>query len=420
MRISTIQAFNNGVQGIQNNYSSVTRIQEQVSSGKRLLTPADDPVASVRLLQLDQQANKLEQYKANLTSATNSLSQEEAVLNSVNNVLQRVREITLQAGNGTLTQADRRALAQELHQREEELFSLMNTQNARGEYLFGGFKGNVQPFVREPDGSYSYRGDEGQRMVQIASSKQIALNDNGFNLFVDIPNVNRAATEAGAANTGTGRISLATVENKGSFDSFFAPNTPVTLHVVADGYQFSVGGNFVEDAGGNPLILPRESNSEGQNIVRFQGVVVTLDGEPAVGDEFTITAGVGEGNPNREKRSLLDTVKLLREELQSGGDGPDDKLQRRDMLSVSLQNIDNAMGKILGVQTTIGARLNVIESTLNENAEVSLINTSVRSGLEDLDYAEALSRLSLQTVVLEAAQASFVKISGLSLFNLIR
>ena len=78
------------------------------------------------------------------------------------------------------------------------------------------------------------------------------------------------------------------------------------------------------------------------------------------------------------------------------------------------------MNNVLSVQTTIGARMNVIESTQTENEEVALINTTVTSQLEDLDYAEALSRLSLQSVVLEASQQSFVKVSSLSLFNLLR
>ena len=72
MRISTIQQFNHGVKGITDNYANVTRTQEQVSSGTRILTPADDPVASVRLLQLDQESNKLEQYKADIEAILES------------------------------------------------------------------------------------------------------------------------------------------------------------------------------------------------------------------------------------------------------------------------------------------------------------------------------------------------------------
>ena len=91
MRISTLQAFNNGVQGLQRNYANAIRTQEQISTGNRILTPADDPVASVRLLQLEQQQNVLTQYNDNLTAAKNSLNQEEVTLNSVNTVLQRVQ-----------------------------------------------------------------------------------------------------------------------------------------------------------------------------------------------------------------------------------------------------------------------------------------------------------------------------------------
>ena len=111
---------------------------------------------------------------------------------------------------------------------------------------------------------------------------------------------------------------------------------------------------------------------------------------------------------------------MLRQTLENGTATTDDKLQLRDVIAVSLDNLDNAMNNVLSVQTTIGARMNVIESTQTENEEVALINTTVTSQLEDLDYAEALSRLSLQSVVLEASQQSFVKVSSLSLFNLLR
>src|SRR5690606_23874861 len=146
MRISTLQAFNNGVTGLQRNYANVTRTQEQISTGNRILTPADDPVASVRLLQLEQQQNVLNQYNANLTAADSSLTQEEVTLNSVNTVLLRVRELALRAGNGSLSAEERQSIAAELGEREDELLSAMTTRNARGEYLFSGFQGKTQHF----------------------------------------------------------------------------------------------------------------------------------------------------------------------------------------------------------------------------------------------------------------------------------
>ena len=132
MRISTVQAFNNGVQGLQRNYANAIRTQEQISTGNRILTPADDPVASVRLLQLEQQQNVLTQHNSNLTAAKNSLDQEEVTLNSVNTVLLRVQELAVRAGNGSLSADDRKSIAAELREREDELLGLMNTKNARG------------------------------------------------------------------------------------------------------------------------------------------------------------------------------------------------------------------------------------------------------------------------------------------------
>lgn len=417
MRISTIQAFNNGVRGMQDNYSAVTRTQEQVNSGKRLLSPADDPVASVRLLQLGQEASKLNQYKDNLTAATNSLAQEEGILNSVNNVLQRVREITLEAGNGALDSAARNALAQELKEREGELYGLMNSQNARGEYLFAGYRSDTQPFVKNPDGSYNYAGDEGQRLIQIGSAKSIAINDSGKSLFVDVANVNRVDTAAYGTNTGDARISLGVVENKSHFDNEFVPNGGVNIVIGVDASDYEI-----VDVDGNPLTPPvsgaLEINASGGYEIRHAGVVVTLDGELAAGDSFSVSPR--PMTDSGEKRSVLDTVRLLRQTLESTDDSNEQKLQRRDMLSISLQNIDNAMNTVLGVQTSVGARMNVIDSTGLENDEAALINTTVRSGLEDLDYAEALSRLSMESIVLQAAQQSFVKINSLNLFNFLR
>ncbi len=407
MRISTIQAFNAGVKGITNNYANVTRTQEQISSGKRLLTPADDPVASVRLLQLGQQQAKLSQFDANLTAATNSLTQQEAVMNSVTNVLQRVREITLEAGNGALSPQDRKALAQELAEREKELFGLMNTQNARGEYLFGGFQSGSPPFVKIADG-YQYKGDEGQRFLSIGESRQVAMNDNGRDLFETSVAVTQLSTRFVAADAvaaenapPSASLSLVSVVDQQQFATFPPGGFTVRAGAPADDVptlEILVAGSVVESGLQEPFT--------------FRGVSFEIEGALQPGEEIKVAPEFS--------RNILDTVALLRAELENPADTAPDKRNRQDVLAVSLQNIDNAMNKVLGVQTSVGARLNFIESTQNENAEIGLINKAMTSSLEDLDYAEALSRLSLQSVVLQAAQQSFVKISGLSLFNLMR
>lgn len=543
MRISSIQTFNNGVSGLQRNYANVTQTQEQISSGKRILTPADDPVASVRLLQLDQQQATFGQYKANLTAAKNSLVQEETSLGSVINVLQRIRELTVQAGGGALSSQDRKAIAKELGERENELLNQMNTRNARGEYLFSGFLGKTEPFVRNPDNTYSYKGDEGQRSLQIASSTNVAINDNGQRLFEGVTNADRVQTQllspAAAAAPQRVFMSPGLVEDNDAFNNDFRAGEPyrlefisgkefriydaasvdVTSEVTGAGsidplassgnvlsfrgmrfqldvalqpgdndlnldslladtatpgtpgpntHSFSLqsaptafastrasgntsaavlgGGTFASVADkntfdaqfptsgvllrfngadfdvysqpykvGNTALLTGVAITAGvPDTVNVFGATLDVSGAPAAGDEFAVQPQF------QEQRSILNTIARLRQALESAPSSQLGNYAVRDEVNIALKNLDNGIGQVLEVQTEIGARMNLVDSTENDNEDVTLVNKAVQSELRDLDYAEALSRLSFQTIVLEAAQQSYVKIAGLNLFDQLR
>ncbi|TCD24136.1 flagellar hook-associated protein FlgL [Pseudomonas sp. IC_126] len=405
MRISTLQAFNNGVTGIQRNYANATRTQEQISTGNRILTPADDPVASVRLLQLEQQQNVLGQYNSNLTAAKNSLTQEEVTLNSVNTVLQRVRELAVQAGNGALDPQDRKAIAAELGEREDELLSLMNTRNARGEYLFSGFQGKTQPFVRGTDGSYSYQGDEGQRKLQIASSLSVPISDNGKSIFENVTNAGRLGAAVSDQAASTLNVSDALVSDEVAFAGI--GGLEITFSASPNERNYSVA-----DASGNVLSTGSlDSDGEKENKLVVGGVTLYISGEPTAGEVITI--------PESEspKQGVLDTIANLRKALEDPSTG---NTGVRDAVAVALTNLDHGMVSVDAARGNIGARLNTIDTTLTDNEDVALVNKGVQAELRELDYAEALSRLSMQTVILEAAQQSYVKISGLSLFNVMR
>lgn len=402
MRISTLQAFNNGVAGLQRNYANATRTQEQISTGNRILTPADDPVASVRLLQLEQQQNVLSQYNANLTAAKNSLTQEEVTLNSVNTVLQRVRELAVQAGNGALDPQDRKSIAAELGEREDELLSLMNTRNARGEYLFAGFQGKTQPFVRGADGSYSYEGDEGQRKLQIASSLNIPISDNGKSVFENVINAGRLSAETTITPSAL-TISDPLVSDEVAFAEL-------------GGMQIEFGASPNErsytmtDGNGTTRTGILDDDPDAENKLVFGGVTLFIGGTPSPGETITLVSG-------NQKQSILDTIANLRTALENPASSNTDI---RDAVAVALTNLDHGMVSVDAARGNIGARLNVIETTQTDNEDVTLVNKSVQAELKELDYAEALSRLSFQTVILEAAQQSYVKISGLNLFNAMR
>ena len=414
MRISTLQAFNNGVAGLQRNYANVTRTQEQISTGNRILTPADDPVASVRLLQLEQQQNVLNQYAENLTAAKNSLTQEEVSLNSANTILQRVRELAVQAGNGALSSKDRASIAAELQECEDELLGLMNTRNARGEYLFAGFQGKTQPFVRQADGSYAYQGDEGQRKIQIASSLDIPISDNGKKTFVNITDAGRLQATPTGALPGL-RVGAPLVQDEVAFSGTPA-FPPGGIEIEFDTVNPQ---NYEIRSIAPPAVLGSgtlDSDPAKQDKLVFRGVVVNFDGTPAGGELVQITPRQ-VGGVDVQKQGVLDTIAQLRQVLLQAPDSPEGNLQVRDAVALGLTNLDHAMVTLDSVRGEIGARLNIVETTQTDNEDVSLVNKSVQAQLRELDYAEALSRLSFESIVLEAAQQSYVKIAGLTLFS---
>ena len=123
------------------------------------------------------------------------------------------------------------------------------------------------------------------------------------------------------------------------------------------------------------------------------------------------------GGVDVQKQGVLDSIATLRQALLSAPDTPNGNLQVRDAVALGLTNLDHAMVTLDSVRGEIGARLNIVETTQTDNEDVSLVNKSVQAQLRELDYAEALSRLSFESIVLEAAQQSYVKIAGLTLFS---
>ena len=404
MRISTLQAFNNGVSGLQRNYANATRTQEQISTGNRILTPADDPVASVRLLQLEQQQSVLGQYNANLTAAKNSLTQEEVALNSANTILQRVRELAVQAGNGALSAGDRKSIAAELREREDELLSLMNTRNARGEYLFSGFQGKTPPFALV-NSQYEYKGDEGQRKLQVASSLEIPISDNGKSIFENVINAGRLQDAVSSVTSSSLEVSRPLVGDEVAFSG--VGGITVTFGASPDERTYVVTNANNEEIGEGTLSADPQADTK----LVVGGVTLFIKGEPEAGEILTIAEGP------MQKQGILNTIANLRQSLENpsttnGG--------VRDAVAVALTNLDHGMISVDAARGNIGARLNVIETTQTDNEDVTLVNKAVQAELRELDYAEALSRLSFQTIILEAAQQSYVKISGLNLFNAMR
>ncbi len=187
MRVSTSMMQQVAVNGMLKRQAELSNTQQQLASGKRILTPSQDPSGTTQALRFEQELSITKQHQRNADRALSRLEMEESVIAGVGNALQRVRELAVQGLNDSNSPDDRIAIAAEVRQRLDEIMALANTKDGTGEYLFSGFKGDTQPFVDSGTGTFSYQGDQGQREIQISPTRRVASSDSGQDVFMNIP-----------------------------------------------------------------------------------------------------------------------------------------------------------------------------------------------------------------------------------------
>jgi len=398
VRLSTAQIFQQGIDNILAKQADLQKTQEQLASGRRVLNPSDDPIAAVQILDISEDLELLDQYQRNGSTAESQLRLEETVLSDVANVLQRVRELAVQANNATQSVETRNSIATEINARLDELVTLANTRDANGEYIFAGFQGQSQPFNHN-NGQVVYNGDDGQRFLQLAAGTQVAVRDSGSQVFLAVPAGNGSFDiTPNAANTGTAVVQESTTSGTFIRDSYTvtfnqaSPTDPVTYQVTDSTPAVVATGNYVSG-----------------EAIEFAGARLAIEGQPADTDSFEL-------NP-APKRDMFSTLQAIADSLTGSGSSPAGVAAVNNAMARGLDNIDQALGRVLEVQADVGVRLNRTENQLNINEDFNLQLQEALSDIQDIDYAEAISRLNLQLTALEAAQKTYISIQGLSLFN---
>jgi flagellar hook-associated protein 3 FlgL len=398
MRLSTADFFRTGLAQIERVQTKLAAVQRQLSSGKRIMSASDDPGGAVHALELRGRIAQVDQYARNAAAATGRLQHEEAGLADMASALQRVRELAVEAGNATQTDASRASIARELRQISTGLLDSANARDPSGEYVFAGYRSADVPFVKDATGRVAFVGDAGQRSVALSADRAVAVGDSGAELMT-IPRGNGVFTvSADAANTGTGHAAQAAVVDSGDVaaENFTIVMTTATDYEVRDGGGTSVAtGTYV--AGG---------------AIDIGGRRIVLDGTPAAGDRFDVRpAG---------SASVFDIVDDLATALETPRSSPAEGAQLLQSTGAALQDLDQALGRVLDLRTTVGARLSTIDDQTAAGDGQKVRLQSELSGVEDLDYAEAISRFQLQQTALEAAQQTYVQVGRSSLFDFIR
>lgn len=400
MRISSSTIFANNVSLLGQQQTQLAQTQQQIASGTRLTSAAIDPVAYTQAMAVTQSTAINNQQSASGTAALNAVSLEESTLQSVTNLLQNVRTTAISAGNGSLNTSDRATLATTLNGQLQELIGLANSTDGNGNYMFSGFQSQTVPFVSTPAG-VSYFGDNGQATMQVAGGRQIAVNDSGANVFMRIPTGNGTfVTQATTANTGSGTITAGTVSNPAAltgsnYSISFANGTPPA------GNTYSV----VNTSTGQPVAGQTAQPYVSGQAISFDGMQVSIQGTPAAGDTFTVAPSINQ--------SIFTTISNLATALNAPVAGA----SLTNSLTTGLGNIDNALNTVLNTQTSLGLRINEINSLQTTNASTGVQLQQTLSTLQDTNATLAISNLTLQQTILQAAQKSFVQVANLSMFT---
>jgi flagellar hook-associated protein 3 FlgL len=398
MRISTSSIFEANVSRINDTQSSLAKIQQQISTGKRLLTPADDPLGAAKALDLNQGQALNTQYTQNRASAKDALNLQEGALQSVTDLLQDVRTQVVAAGSGSLDDASRKYIATDLRSRLQELTSLANSRDGVGNYVFAGFKDNAQPFTAAGNGPVTYSGDSNAKLLQVGASRQMASNDTGDAVFMNVP----ASLVYSASSTGGAATSSVVVTDS----SQVKPGRGYQVAFDAAGTTYSVFDTTTNP--GSPTLVTTGPYNSPQTIA-FDGIEMVASG--------TVTATSKIDLKPVPSQSMFATMDDLIATLEKPVSTPDERKMLSYKLSAAGENIDNALDKVLTTRASTGSRLKELDSLDDAGSARDIQYADQLSTIQDVDYVKAISDLSQKQMMLQAAQQSFVKVSGLSLFN---
>jgi flagellar hook-associated protein 3 FlgL len=402
MRLSTAGFHRNSINAILEQQTRLSRTQQQVTTGRRFQTAAEDPIAATRVASLDRTLAENEQYERNSNIIQTRLSYEEQALADVTTLLQQVRELSLQGANTTLGQGERNILANDVRQKLAAIMDLANSDDANGEYLFAGTSTGTKPFSQGTTG-VNYQGDLTNRQIRISSTQSLADSHSGADVFMNIPERNGVfTTHVAAGNTGSATIDVGRVADLSAW--------------VEDNYtlQFTSPTEWqvVDDTTPTPVVVASGTGFASGQAINFNGVSVTVTGTPAANDSFTITPAQGV--------DLFAIVEDVAASLQLGTGTPQDAAVFKSRIGATLANLDNALDRIVSVRAEVGSRLTAIDQAEASREDEAIDLQALLSDLRDVDYAEAISKLNQEYAGLQAAQAAYTRIAQLSLFDFLR
>ncbi len=405
MQISTLSLYQQGIASIDAAQAQLAQTQEEISTGKMVNVPADNPVAAAQILATSDSQSINTQYASNQSTAQTLLSQTDSTLSQVTSVLQNVNTTLVSANNSSLSAANRQSLATTLQSQLQSLVALANTQSAQGTYLFGGYQASSPPFVQSAAG-VQYTSDDGVRSIPVSSSRNMPVSVSGDTVFQRVRTGNSVFT-TGAALTNTGSAQIDTGQ----------VTTPASLTGDSYSIQFSVSGgqttySVTNTTTGQSVAAPAASNAyTSGSAISFDGMQMTVSGAPANGDTFTVAPS--------QNQSVFTSIQQAITMLQTSASGTSGT-GALGGISTSLKNVQNAIAQVSSVQAGVGAQENELTTLGTMNTALNLQDTTTISQLQSTNLASAATNLAEQQTVLTAAEQSFSDITNSDLFTYLK
>ena len=342
----------------------IQSLQNKISTGKNIVQASDDPIGAVNLSGLQQVKERFGQYSRNADNAINRLTIADTALQSVTTLMVRAKELAIQAANDTFGAQDREALALELEEMKNEMFSVANSTDSSGAFIFGGYHTNTQPFQKDNDLNIIYKGDRGTNAVSVSETRTIGTTLDGGSVFMavksgnavspmftileDIINSIRTASESVVEASAVGKATLQiNNENPGNY-SFNLSDSNSSVDISVDLPSSDLSG------------LVTAINAAGLNITAtLSGSTITLvdDNNGPITIKDLQIEGIDRSEKTPKSFLTFDAV-----------DGAGASLGHPQILYDKNQTIQNRLDDIKSVQehianqkAVIGARTNSLE-----------------------------------------------------------
>ena len=410
-RVSTANQYDTALRNIGQRHTSLSNLQENLTSGKRVVRPSDDPVSAAQAERAINRLARIQTEQRALETQRNAIAQAESALGDAIGLMQNFRELTVSAGGGTLTPNDRATIANQLQGLREQIVEVANRKDTNGLPLLGALGSALAPFLgplsTTPD--YSFAGLPGQTSSTGVTIPGMLDGDSAFMFNPQRDGVYNAAVSA-IPNTRQLTTSAVTPVDKSLVTG---DNYTITFSAVGPGATPGTSTatytltNTTTGAISAPVTVPDYPSDKPLTIAMTDvpGLSFTITGNPANGDTITL-------QPSPSIFSTLDSA------IRDIRDAPNSNAAIQ-AVGQALANMDIGMERLHNMRGYAGELLNRADRITGDQEKRSIQLEGDRSRAEDLDMIKGISDFQNQQVGYEAALKSYAQVQKLSLFNFI-